>query len=72
MKLEVEGSKNICLSGRPLKEILQEAKTQAVGVKKGLLIIQGGGNDLMARSAAEATKLIMEAVNDIKKGKKDL
>ena len=72
VKLEAEGSKNISLSGRPLKEILQEAKTQAMGTKKGLLIIQGGGNDLMVRSAAEATKLILETVKEIKKGKNNL
>ena len=72
VKLDADGSKHLSMSGRPLKEILNEVKQQAAHIEEGVLIVQGGGNDLMARSAEDTAKLIVDTMRQVKAGKKDL
>ena len=70
--MDADGGNYLSMSGRPLKEILNEVKQQAAHIERGALIIQGGGTDLMARSAEDTAKLIVDTIRQVKAKKKDL
>lgn len=72
VKMEAEGSKNMCLKGKDIKDVMDEARKCGRELQEGLLIIQGGGNNLTQLGAEDTVKEVIEGIKKVKAQKKNL
>ena len=72
VRVEAEGSKCTSLRGRGIKDVMDEAVNESKDISEGTLVIQGGGNGLLACGVNETVKTVMDGVRKIKQEKKDV